>query len=160
MRTNLTAGVIAGLVAGVVFGIMMTVMRAPAPDGTSMPMMTMVAKVVGSASLAAGWAYHLFNSAVIGGLFGWVLGSRIGGYASVAGWGAVYGIVWWVIGGLILMPLLLGMPALAPLQMAPMRPVAFASLLGHIMFGAILGAAFVPLRKAAGHRLLGTARPA
>lgn len=160
MRTNLTAGVIAGLVAGVVFGIMMTVMRAPAPDGTSMPMMAMVAKVVGSASLAAGWAYHLFNSAVIGGLFGWGLGSRIGGYPSAAGWGAAYGIVWWVLGGLILMPMLLGMPALAPLQMASMRPVAFASLLGHVMFGVILGAGFVPLRGAAGHRSLGTTRPA
>ncbi len=160
MRSNLTAGIIAGLIAGVVFGIMMTVMHAPTPDGGSMPLMGMVAKVVGSTSLAVGWIYHLVNSAVIGGLFGWILGSRIGGYGSAAGWGAGYGMVWWILGGLILMPMFLGMPAFAPLQMPMMRPVAFASLMGHVIFGVILGAAFVPLRGTAPHTPLGTARHA
>ncbi|MDQ3427106.1 MAG: hypothetical protein M3477_04680 [Gemmatimonadota bacterium] len=160
MRSNLTAGIIAGLIAGVVFGIMMTVMHAPTPDGGTMPMMAMVAKVVGSTSLAVGWVYHLFNSAVIGGLFGWILGSRIGGYGSAAGWGAGYGVAWWILGGLILMPMFLGMPAFAPLQMPMMRPVAFASLMGHVIFGVILGAAFVPLRGTAPHTPLGTARHA
>ncbi|MEO7137907.1 MAG: hypothetical protein ABI037_09325 [Gemmatimonadales bacterium] len=160
MRSNLTAGIVAGLIAGVVFGIMMTVMHAPTPDGGSMPMMAMVAKVVGSTSLAVGWVYHLFNSAVIGGLFGWTLGSRIGGYGSAAGWGAGYGAAWWILGGLILMPMFLGMPAFAPLQMPMMRPVAFASLMGHVIFGVILGAAFVPLRGTAPHTPLGTARHA
>jgi len=160
MRSNLTAGSIAGLLAGVVFGVMMTVMRAPTPDGGSMPMMAMVAKVVGSSSLAVGWLYHLFNSALIGGLFGWILGGRVGGYGGGAGWGAFYGIVWWIFGGLILMPLFLGMPPFAPLQMPMMRPVAFASLMGHVMFGIILGIAFVPLRGTAGREPLGAARQA
>ena len=160
MRSNLSAGIIAGLIAGVVFGVMMTVMHAPTPDGGSMPMMAMVAKIVGSTSLAVGWLYHLFNSAVIGGLFGWILGARIGGSGSGIGWGAGYGVVWWVLGGQILMPMFLGMPAFAPLQMPMMRPVAFASLMGHLLFGVVLGAAFVPLRGTAGHPPLGTARPA
>jgi hypothetical protein len=142
MWSSLTAGIIAGLIAGVVFGIMMTVMHAPTPEGGSMPMMAMVAMVVKSKSLAVGWLYHLFNSAVIGGLFGWFLGGRIRGYGSAAGWGAVYGFAWWILGGLILMPMFLGMPAFAPLQMPMMRPVAFASLMGHLIFGVILGAAF------------------
>ena len=146
MRSNLSAGTLAGLIAGVPFGIMMTMMQAPTPDGESLPMMAMVAMVVRSNSLAAGWIYHLFNSAVIGALFGWILGSRVRGVGSGMGWGAGYGIVWWVLGGLILMPMLLGMPPFAPLQMPMMRPVAFASLLGHLMFGLILGATFVPLR--------------
>lgn len=158
MRSTLTAGIVAGLIAGVVFGIMMTLMHAPAPDGGTMPMMAMVAKVVGSTSLAAGWLYHLFNSAVIGGLFGWLLGRRVGGFGSAAGWGAAYGLLWWVLGGLILMPMFLGMPAFAPLQM--MRPVAMASLLGHVIFGLILGTAFVSLRGSAGHPPLGSARHA
>jgi hypothetical protein len=160
MRSNITAGIIAGLLAGVVFGIMMTVMHAPTPDGGSMPMMAMVAQVIGSTSLAVGWLYHLFNSAVIGGLFGWILSNRIGGYGSGTGWGAGYGVLWWVLGGLILMPMFLGMPAFAPLQMPMMRPVAFASLMGHVIFGVILGAAFVPLRGRATHAPLGTARHA
>ena len=160
MRSNLSAGIIAGLIAGVVFGIMMTVMHAPTPEGGSMPMMAMVAMILKSKSLAVGWIYHLFNSAVIGALFGWMLGNRAGGYGSGTGWGAFYGIVWWILGGLILMPVFLGMPAFAPLQMPMMRPVAFASLLGHLMFGIILGVTFVPLRGTAGQAPLGTARHA
>lgn len=160
MRSNTTAGIIAGLIAGVVFGIMMTVMHAPTPDGGSMPMMAMVAQVLKSNSLAVGWVYHLFNSAVIGGLFGWILGGKIVGFGSGAGWGAAWGVLWWVLGGLILMPMFLGMPAFAPLQMPMMRPVAFASLMGHVIFGLLLGAAFVPLRGTASHAPLGTARHA
>ena len=160
MRSNPTAGIIAGLIAGVVFGIIMTVMHAPTPDGGSMPMMAMVAQVLKSKSLAVGWVYHLFNSAVIGGLFGSILGGKIVGFGSGAGWGAAWGVLWWVLGGLILMPMFLGMPAFAPLQMPMMRPVAFASLMGHVIFGLLLGAAFVPLRRTASHAPFGTARQA
>jgi hypothetical protein len=162
MRTNFTAGIVAGLVAGVVFGVMMTLMHAPAPGGGSIPMMAMVAQVVRSDSLAIGWIYHLFNSALIGALFGWIFGGRIAGLGSGFGWGAGYGFIWWVLGALVLMPMLLGMPAFAPLQMPMMRPVAFASLAGHLMFGLILGAVFVQIRRRrpASPASLGTARTA
>jgi hypothetical protein len=40
------------------------------------------------------------------------------------------------------MPLFLGMPAFAPLRMPMMRPVAMGSLVGHLVFGVILGFAF------------------
>lgn len=160
MRNNLSAGIVAGLIAGIAFGIMMTLMHAPTPDGGSMPMMAMVAQVVNSKSLVVGWIYHLFNSAVIGALFGWLLGSRVAGLGSGFGWGAAYGVLWWVLGGLILMPMFLGMPAFAPLQMPMMRPVAFGSLLGHVMFGLILGAGFAWLRRPAGQVPLGSARHA
>jgi hypothetical protein len=123
-------------------------------------MMAMVAQVVGSTSLAVGWLYHLFNSAVIGGLFGWILGNRLGGIGSGVAWGGGYGVIWWVLGGLILMPVFLGMPAFAPLQIPMMRSVAFGSLMGHVVFGVILGAVFVPLRGATTHAPLGTARHA
>lgn len=93
MRSQIIAGVLAGLIAGVVFGIMMQVMTAPAPDGGRMPMMAMVAKVVGSDSLPVGWLYHLFNSAVIGGLFGWLLGRRAEGYGKGLVWGGLYGVI-------------------------------------------------------------------
>jgi hypothetical protein len=131
-----------------VFGMMMQMMSAPTPGGQSMPMMAMVAKVVRSDSIAVGWLYHLFNSAVIGGIFGWLLGSRASGYRAGFGWGAAYGIVWWVLGGLILMPVLLGMPPFAPLMMAPMRMVAMGSLMGHLIFGLILGGVFAKLHLA------------
>lgn len=40
------------------------------------------------------------------------------------------------------------------LGMAPMRPVAWGSLMGHLVYGLVLGAAFVPL-----HRPLAPAAP-
>jgi hypothetical protein len=55
--------------------------------------------------------------------------------------------VWWILGGLILMPVLLGMPAFAPLMMPPMRMVAMGSLIGHLLFGLILGGAFAWLYR-------------
>jgi hypothetical protein len=145
MRERLTSGIVAGLVAGVLFGLMMQMMTAPTPEGERMPMMAMVAQVVGSDSLAVGWLYHLFNSALIGALFGWLFGARAGTYGTGLGWGALWGVIWWVLGALVLMPILLGMPAFAPLQMPPMRPVAMGSLAGHLLYGLVLGATYVAL---------------
>jgi uncharacterized membrane protein YagU involved in acid resistance len=148
MKSKMTAGALAGIVGGVVFGVMMQLMNAPTPDGGSMPMMAMVAMVVRSTSLAVGWIYHLFNSAVIGIFFAAVLGRKATSSGSGVAWGALWGLVWWVLGGLILMPLLLGMPAFASLGMPPMRPVAMGSLVGHLVYGALLGFAYVRLTQA------------
>jgi hypothetical protein len=150
MRNRVLAGIVAGLVAGTAFGLMMQMMSAPTPDGRQVPMMAMVAQVVRSDSLTVGWIYHLFNSALIGGIFGWLLGDRVAGSPGPgAGWGALYGLVWWILGGLILMPIFLGMPALAPLKMPPMRPVAMGSLMGHLVFGLVLGTTVAYLRRQA-----------
>lgn len=147
MRSDIGNGIITGLGGGIVFGIMMQMMNAPTPQGGEMPMMAMVAMVLGSMSVFVGWLYHLFNSAVIGAIFGWLLGSRAQSFVAGLGWGAVYGFVWWILGALILMPVFLGMPPFAPLMMAPMRPVAMGSLVGHVIFGIILGGGFVMLKR-------------
>jgi len=132
----------AGIVGGIVFGMMMSMMSAPTPDGGSMPMMGMVGKIVGSPTMVAGWLYHLFNSAVIGAIFGWLLGGRVTSYGSGVVWGALYGVGWWVLGGLILMPVALGMPPFAQFSMPGMLMVAMGSLIGHLIYGVITGAAF------------------
>jgi hypothetical protein len=147
MSGKFGASVVAGVAAGIVFGLMMQMMTAPTPDGGEMPMIAMVGQIVGSPTAAAGWAYHLFNSAVIGAIFGWLLGNRVDGYGSAIGWGAAYGFLWWILGALILMPMMLGMPAFAPLMMSPMRMVAMGSLVGHVVFGTILGAGFCWMRR-------------
>jgi hypothetical protein len=152
MTTKIGASVVAGLIAGVVFGMMMQMMMAPTPDGGQMPMLAMVGQIVGSPTVGAGWLYHLFNSAVIGAIFGWLLGARVHGYASALGWGAAYGFAWWIIGGLVLMPLFLGMPAFAPLMMPPMRLVAVGSLIGHLIYGLILAGVFAWLYRSVQHR--------
>jgi len=152
MRSDISSGLVAGLTGGIVFGMMMQIMSAPTPQGGQMPMMAMVAMVVRSGSPLVGWLYHLFNSAVIGAIFGWLFGGRVQSFVAGLGWGAVYGFVWWILGALILMPVFLGMPPFAPLLMAPMRSVAVGSLVGHVIFGIILGGGFVMLK----HRIPAT----
>ena len=137
MRCDINNGIVSGLLAGVVFGIMMQMINAPTPEGGQMPMMAMVAMVVRSGSIAIGWLYHLFNSAIIGALFGWLFGSRSHNYGPGLAWGATYGFAWWILGALILMPLLLGMAPFAPLLMVPMQPVAMGSLMGHLMIARV-----------------------
>jgi hypothetical protein len=147
MGSRISAGLAGGVAAGVVFGIMMQMMVAPTPDGGGMPMMSMIAMILGSTSGAIGWLYHLFNSALIGAIFAWMLGTRISSYGSGLGWGAAYGFAWWILGGLILMPVLLGMSPFAPLMMAPMRGVAVGSLIGHLVYGLILGGLYIRLAR-------------
>jgi len=149
MSSKLVAGIVGGLVAGVVFGMMMQMMTAPTPDGGAMPIINMVGMIVGSPTAGAGWLYHLFNSAVIGAIFAWALGARTYTYGAGLGWGAAYGFLWWILGGLILMPVLLGMPAFAPLTMPAMRMVGMGSLVGHLIYGLILGAVFVAMTQRA-----------
>jgi hypothetical protein len=43
------------------------------------------------------------------------------------------------------MPVLLGMPAFAPLMMPGMGMVAMGSLMGHLIYGLVLGGAYVAL---------------
>jgi uncharacterized membrane protein YagU involved in acid resistance len=151
MASRIGAATVSGLIAGVLFGVMMNVMTAPTPDGESMPIIAMIGQIVGSPTMTAGWLYHLFNSAIIGAVFGWLLGNQVHNYGTGMGWGAAYGFAWWILGGLVLMPVLLGMPAFAPLTMPEMRVVAIGSLVGHLMYGLILGGVFVRLRHGVYH---------
>jgi xanthosine utilization system XapX-like protein len=147
MRSRIGTSTVAGLVAGVVFGVMMNMMTAPTPAGGQMPVIAMVGQIVGSPTVAVGWLYHLFNSAVIGAIFGWLVAPRVRGYSSGVGWGTAYGFGWWILGGLILMPVMLGMPPFAPLMMAEMQIVAAGSLIGHLIYGLILGSLYVAMYR-------------
>lgn len=50
--------------------------------------------------------------------------------------GLVYGAVWWVLGGLVLMPAKIGMPLFMVDEMA------WKSLAGHLVYGLLLGLAY------------------
>lgn len=148
MTSRIGTSIVAGLIAGVVFGIMMQMMVVPTPDGGQMSMIAMIGQIVGSPTVTAGWLYHLFNSTVVGSVFGVFLGSRVYGLGSGLAWGSVYGFGWWILGGLILMPALLGMPMFAPLTMPAMRTMAIGSLVGHLIYGLVLGGVFAWLVSA------------
>ena len=57
--------------------------------------------------------------------------------------GIIYGIVWWVLGALILMPFMLGMNQM---MFVIGQPQIF-SLVGHILFGLVTAFVFLPLAK-------------
>lgn len=125
LSTRLVAGVAGGLAGGVVFGVLMQV-TGVIPD---------VAALVGRDSILVGWAVHMSIAAFVGTtyalLFGW--------FAVVLSistlMGAFYGLVWWVLGGLTLMPLRLGMGLFV------LDSAAWQSLVGHVAYGLVLGAA-------------------
>lgn len=124
------AGAAGGIGGGIVFGAFMGMMG----------MLPMVATVVGSESALVGFLYHMFNSVVIGAIFGLACGFFIRSYGDGAILGLVYGACWWVLGPLILMPLMLGMG----LNFAvAFTPPLLMSLLGHLVYGLITGLLYV-----------------
>jgi predicted lipid-binding transport protein (Tim44 family) len=128
---GLVPGIVGGLAGGVVFGMLMQMMD----------MIPMVAMLVGSESIAVGWLVHLGISAALGAGFG-LIGSRLlGGWGSGILGGVAYGVVMWVLGALIAMPARLDMPLLT------LDSMAWKSLMGHMIYGAILGAVAVALAR-------------
>jgi uncharacterized membrane protein YagU involved in acid resistance len=131
--THGVQGIVGGLAGGVAFGVMMTVMG----------MMPMVAMLVGSESLAVGWVVHLAISTFIGAVFGVLLAGRVSSFGVGAVLGLVYGAVWWVLGPLLIMPAQMGMPLFT------VNAVALNSLVGHLVFGVVLGTVVAALRRRA-----------
>ena len=149
MRSKIGCGIVAGLLAGAVFAILMHAISAPGAMGGRMPMIHMMAAVVHSDRLLAGWAYVLASGAVMGVVFALLLGSRATTPARGLAWGAGYGILVWLVGALVVMPLLLGMDVLSPITMPAMRPSTWASLAAHVVVGLLLGATYAGLRRRA-----------
>ena len=126
---KLLAGAVGGLAGGVLFGAMMGVMG----------MLPMVAMLVGSENAGIGFLVHMVISAIIGAGFGLVFGGRALDFQSGALWGAVYGIIWWILGPLLIMPLMMGMGP--QFSMALSMPMLM-SLVGHLLYGVVTGLAY------------------
>ncbi len=130
----IVAGALAGVVGGVVFGMMMS-MAMPATLG-------MIGSLLGAPSL--GWGVHLLFSAIIGAGFGVVAGERAHRPSPAAAWGLAYGVVWWVLGPLLIMPIWLGM---GPMLAAAFDASNLMSLMGHMVFGVVTGLAYWALHR-------------
>ncbi|MFC4336643.1 hypothetical protein [Salininema proteolyticum] len=118
-------GGFAGVAGGVFFGVLMQI------EG----MIPLVAQLVGSQSTAVGWIVHLVISAFIGGAFGLLFGVAARGLTRSTIMGMMWGAVWWVLGGLILMPAFLSMPDMI-FEVGAMQ---WKSLMGHLIFGIVAG---------------------
>ncbi len=128
---RVAAGAAGGVLGGLVFGAMMQVMD----------MIPMVAMLVDSESLAVGWAVHLAISLLLGAGFGLLAGRGLDSWGTGLALGVGFGVVWWVLGALIAMPAGLGMPTLQ------LTTMAWQSLMGHVVFGAVLGAVCVGMLR-------------
>lgn len=130
--------VVAGVVGGIVFGAMMHMQG----------MIGMIAGLVGAEGAGVGWAVHLVFSAIIGAGFGLTLARAVHSWGTGLGLGAVYGAIWWVLGALTIMPLWMGMP---PFQV---NETALRSLVGHLVYGVVLGGVYVAAARSADVDLL------
>jgi hypothetical protein len=91
-------GAIAGLVGGLAFGVVMALIG----------MLPTVGMLIRQNNALVGLLIHMIISAIIGAGFGAVMSlltTRNAGLTLVVG--VFYGLFWWVIGALVLMPILL-----------------------------------------------------
>ena len=143
---ELKLGAYGGLAGGLLFGAMMGMMG----------MLPMIGSMVGQPTAGAGFVVHMVNSVIIGAGFAVVLGRFVSGTPSGAGLGLAYGGAWWILGPLTFMPLFMGMGfgvnwnAAAAVAMLP-------SLVGHLMYGGVLGLVYTWLRHRAVGPVLATA---
>ncbi len=139
-------GVVPGIIAGYIFLAFVGAGMVPVMDAegamTGMEMgngmLDMVGGMIG-ADAFIGFILHIIISAVIGALYTGLftpnvnIGSPL---VNIVVGGLIYGIIWWIIGGNIIMPAIAGGDVLQ-LSLGP-------SFYGHIIFGHLL--AFIVMR--------------
>ncbi|MFN7036986.1 MAG: hypothetical protein ACK4SN_11540 [Bellilinea sp.] len=118
-------GIIGGLAGGVVFGIMMAMMG----------MLPMVGMLVRQENAFIGFLVHMGISTFIGAVYGFVISRFPNQISTALLGGSLNGIVWWVLGALIMMPLMLGMNDMVFV----IGQAQWMSLLGHLIYGVIAG---------------------
>jgi len=121
---RVAAGVLGGIAGGIVFGIMMAMMG----------LLPTLAMMVGSESPVVGFLVHMMISIMIGLGLTVLFGTRLlTGYLRGALVGLAYGAIWWVLGPLVIMPMMLGGALFV------VNAGALLSLMGHMIYGVILG---------------------
>ncbi|HEU5101591.1 MAG TPA: hypothetical protein VFU22_21365 [Roseiflexaceae bacterium] len=130
----LIVGGLAGIVGGWAFGAWMAQVN----------FFLIVAGLVGSSTRAVGVTLHYLIAAVIGASFGLLFQRDVRGYGSSLGWGMAYGLFWWFLGPLTLLPILQG----APIDWSYAHGSAlFGSLIGHIIYGLLAGLIYAALDR-------------
>lgn len=133
---DLWTGALAGIIGGIPFGIMMAMMG----------MMPMIGMLVRVESAFVGVLVHALISAITGAIYAiFAVRFSLTWRNAILG-GMVYGVIWWVLGALILMPAMLGMFEM----IFVIQQMQWLSLMGHIIFGVVLALAFVWLQRRTG----------
>ncbi len=128
-------GALAGIAGGWVFGRWMEQVNFYA----------LIASLFGSTSNAAGNALHYLFAAFVGANFGIWFQRDLRGYGSSMAWGMAYGIFWWFLGPLTILPLWMG----RPLDWSYVHASAeFGPLIGDIITGVIIGLIYYLIDRA------------
>ncbi|GLZ07727.1 hypothetical protein Acsp03_51930 [Actinomadura sp. NBRC 104412] len=125
-------GAVSGLLGGIIFGFVWY----------AVDVLPTVAGLVGARGVVAGWLVHLVIAQIIGVSYAVLFRGRSYDLTSGIGWGLSYGFFWWTFGALTLLPVLLGLP---PRWNATAIAAAFSGLIGHLAYGAALGATYARL---------------
>ena len=128
-------GALAGLIGGIPFGIMMGMMG----------MMPMIGMLVRVENAFVGALVHAAISAITGAIYAFFAVRFPLTWGNAILGGLVYGVIWWVLGALILMPAILGMFE----NIFVIGQMQWMSLLGHIIFGVVLALSFTWLSRRA-----------
>jgi uncharacterized protein (DUF2062 family) len=121
-----TVGGLAGIVGGWAFGQWMAKVNH----------FPLIAGLIHLRSYNAGVALHFVFAFIIGASFGLLFQRDVRGYGSCLGWGFGYGIFWWFLGPMTLMPLWQGRGLDWSYQHGQ---ALFGSLVGHVVYGLIVG---------------------
>ena len=96
----------------------------------------LIAGLIHLSSPSAGVALHFVFAFIIGASFGLLFQRDVRGYGSCLGWGFGYGIFWWFLGPMTLMPLWQG----RNLDWSYLHgQELYGSLVGHVVYGLIVG---------------------
>jgi hypothetical protein len=130
----IVAGGLAGIFGGLIFGRWMS-------EGDFFPLIAGVGELH---TRTANMTLQFGVALLIGATFGMLFQRDIRGYGSSMGWGLGYAIFWWFLGQLTLLPL----AARVPFDWSAERgSELFGSLVGHILYGLILGITYATLDR-------------
>jgi hypothetical protein len=136
---NLVTGAAVGAVAGIPLGIIMQVRDADPAMMPGVKMMGLVGDLISDPSAGLGWLIHLFNSALFGVVFVLLLSRWLTRRGPAMVLGMLYGVAWWVVGGLWIMPAWLGMDDMV----FKVGANQWWSLVGHLIYGLLLVAGYI-----------------
>jgi len=131
---SLAWGAAAGLIGGLLFSVVML----------RIGYLPTVARLVGSTSAGTGFTVELIISFLIGSSYGLLFRHQSFDLGSALCWGMSYGVFWWILGPLTLLPILLGT---SPRWSVGVVASVFPRLIGHIAYGAGLGIVFYLLER-------------
>lgn len=136
---NLVMGAAAGVVAGIPLGIIMQIRDADPAMMPGIKVIDLVGDLISSPSTGLGWLIHLFNSALFGAVFVLLFSRWLTRRGPAMMLGLLYGIVWWVVGALWIMPTWLGMDAMV----FEVGTNQWWSLVGHLIYGLLLVVGYI-----------------